>query len=224
MTWVDRSHAGPPSALHALPMPEVVERERWWMAPDRPALVLGSTQRLEVVDAAAAAERGLEVTRRRSGGGAVLLVPGDVTWVDLLLPADDPRWDPDVGRSFWWVGRAWAQALQELGIDGLSVHEGAPVTSAWSSAICFGGVGAGEVLRHGRKVLGLSQRRTRAGARIQCLLVHRWDPVPLVASLALAPGDRREALAAVERRAAEVGPLDPGALRSAVQRALDAPT
>lgn len=223
MTWVDREHAGPASLLHALPLPDAIRRERWWMAPTGPALVLGSTQRLDAVDAEAAAERGLEVARRRSGGGAVLLVPGDVTWVDLLLPSDDPRWDADVGRSFWWLGRAWARALGELGVTGLSVHEGAAQATRWSSTICFAGVGAGEVLRHGRKVLGLSQRRTRAGARIQCLLVHRWDPEPLVASLALDPGDRREALDAVAACAAGVGPVDPAALRGALQRALDAP-
>jgi lipoate-protein ligase A len=223
MTWVDREHAGPASALHALPLPDPVRRERWWMAPDGPALVLGSTQRLDAVDADAAAEHGLEVAQRRSGGGAVLLVPTDITWVDLLLPADDPRWDPDVGRSFWWVGRAWAQALGEVGVTGLSVHEGPPVTTAWSSTICFAGVGAGELLRDGRKVLGLSQRRTRAGARIQCLLVHRWDPGPLVGSLALDADDRRDALAAVEGCAAGVGPLDGAALRAALAAALDAP-
>ena len=55
---------------------------------DRPALVLGSTQRAEVVDERACADAGVEVVRRRSGGGAVLLEPGAVVWFDVVVPAD----------------------------------------------------------------------------------------------------------------------------------------
>jgi lipoate-protein ligase A len=34
--------------------------------------------------------------------------------------------------------------------------------------VCFAGVGPGEVLTGDRKLVGLSQRRTRHGIRIQC--------------------------------------------------------
>ena len=41
-----------------------------------PSVVLGSTQPTEVVDPVRAARRRVGVARRRSGGGAVLVVPG----------------------------------------------------------------------------------------------------------------------------------------------------
>ena len=41
------------------------------------------------------------------------------------------------------------------------------VTTPWSDLVCFAGLGPGEVLLDGRKLVGLSQRRTRNGVRIQ---------------------------------------------------------
>ena len=53
------------------------------------------------------------------------------------------------------------------------------IQSFWSHAICFAGVGPGEVLIDGAKVVGISQRRTRAGARFQCAVLRTWDPAEL---------------------------------------------
>jgi lipoate-protein ligase A len=99
-------------------------------------------------------------------------------------------WDDDVGRAAHWLGRAWRGALIDLGVDGATVHTAAMVRSRWSSLVCFAGLGPGEVLVHGRKVVGLSQRRSRAGARFQCTLARHWDPAGLLGLLALDDGDR----------------------------------
>jgi lipoate-protein ligase A len=181
--------------------------------------VLGSTQPDAVVDHAAAAAAGVEVVRRRSGGGAVLVEPGGVLWVDVVIPPGDPLWDDDVGRAAHWVGDAWAAALGAVGVAGAQVHRGALVTTPWSGLVCFAGVGAGEVLVDGAKVVGLAQRRTRAGARFQTAALLRWEPERLLGLLALAPVERRRAEADV-RGAAAALPVRAGPLVDALLRAL----
>ena len=144
------------------------------LSVDAPALVLGSTQQASV-------QGDVEVVRRRSGGGAVLLRPGETVWVDVTVPAGDPLWTADVGRSFWWLGDVWASVLG----GGAEVHRGGLVRSAWSDAVCFAGVGAGEVLVGGAKAVGIASRRTRAGALFQCAVPQVWDPAAYVELLGL---------------------------------------
>ena len=203
--WDLRRLREPPAAFHARDLPEPAERSVWVCEPTSAALVLGSAQRDEVVDTAACERAGVAVVRRRSGGGAVLVVPGDLLWVDVVIPAGDPLWEADVGRAFLWLGEAWAAALAELGVPG-SVHRGGLEATPWSSLVCFGGVGPGEVLSTaGAKLVGLSQRRTRDAARFQCAALGRWDPGALLALLALAPADRGRAEADLAGAAAGVG-------------------
>ena len=64
----------------------------------------------------------------------------------------------------------------------------------WSRKVCFGGLGPGEVTVDGHKLVGISQRRTRDGARFQCVVHRRWDPVPLLGVLALHHRERAAAL------------------------------
>jgi lipoate-protein ligase A len=150
----------------------VSEPEVWWCDFSDAAMVLGSRQTDDVLDLVACARAGLAVVRRRSGGGAVLLRPDAVVWVDVVLPhgiAPD-----DVRRSMEWIGERWRDAIEPdvpTGV-GLSVHAGAVLSSPWSDHVCFAGIGPGEVLAGGRKLVGLSQRRTRDGIRIQGM-VHR---------------------------------------------------
>jgi lipoate---protein ligase len=157
------------------------------------ALVLGSSQSERAVDLERCRAAGVDVVRRRSGGGAVLVEPGSLLWVDLVVPAGDPLWSADVGRATWWVGEAWRKALARAGLDGLDVWRGPMVHNQWSSLVCFAGRGPGEVVDQDQsKVVGISQRRTRRGALFQCACILRWEPRRLLDLLAL-PNDKVEA-------------------------------
>lgn len=146
-----------------------------------PAVVLGSTQSPDAVDHDRAARRGVDVVRRRSGGGAVFVAPRYQAWFDLWLPRDDPLWDDDVVRASAWLGATWTAALDALGVGGsVHVHSGRAECTSWSRSVCFGGVGPGEVTIAGSKVVGISQRRTRDGAQLQACALLTWDPARLV--------------------------------------------
>ena len=132
-----------------------------------PALVLGSTQKAGEADARRAASSGVEVLRRRSGGGAVLLRPGRQVWADFFVAATDPLWHDDVTLAAGWVGRLWASVVSSISDSGCSVHTGRLVADRWGRLVCFAGMGPGEVFLGGRKVVGVSQRRSRDRARIQ---------------------------------------------------------
>lgn len=220
--WAVEHHRGSATGFHGRVLPEEVRPVLWWFEVDAPAVALGSTQGPAVVDDAAARAAGVEVVRRRSGGGAVWLAPGEVTWVDVLLPAGDRHWDDDVARSATWLGRAWAGALAAVGVTGAAVHTGPVVRTARSGLVCFAGLAPGEVTVDGRKAVGIAQRRTRAGARFQCAVLHRWDPEPLLAVLALTAGDRRSARAELDRAATGIGAVAPEALVAALAERLHA--
>ena len=83
--WVVEHLAGSATELHARPLDAGRGRRVDVLEPLRRAIVLGSTQPVAMVDQGVAAATGTEVVRRRSGGGAVLLVPGDVTWGDVTI-------------------------------------------------------------------------------------------------------------------------------------------
>ncbi|MDZ7673667.1 MAG: hypothetical protein U5K30_01145 [Acidimicrobiales bacterium] len=208
-------HRGTAAELHGLEMPDDGQRRVWHLAVSEPAVVLGSTQADDVVDAAVARDRGVEVARRRSGGGAVWVAPDDTIWLDVLIPRDDPAWDDDVGRSFLPIGRAWSTALEVVGVAGTRVHEGPLVRTVWSEAVCFAGIGPGEVLLGDAKVVGISQRRTRAGARFQCAVPRTWDPEPLRSLLVPPPP-----VVELADLATGVGPVDLDALVEALVAAL----
>lgn len=192
-------------AFHARSVPDPASRVVWWHDVTAPALVLGSTQSEDIADLDACRRAGVEVVRRRSGGGAVLLRPGHVTWIDVIVPRDAPGWADDVHGPMAWLGRHLAAVLEEL-LPGrrVSVHEGPMVTTPWSSLVCFDGFGAGEVLLDGHKVVGISQRRTRHAARLQCCWYQQYDPADLLGLLA---PDVRPALADLQPVATVPAPL-----------------
>ena len=165
-----------------------------------PALVLGSAQPDTDVDRARAAAAGVDVVRRRSGGGAVLVEPGRLVWVEVTVPAGDPLWTDDVGHAFWWLGDAWARAIGDA-----EVHRGALVRTDWSSRVCFAGLGPGEVRVGGRKVVGLAQRRSREGALFHCAALLEWDAGRLLDLLALDDAERAAARTELAGAAAGVG-------------------
>lgn len=173
--WKVEHWEGPAGEFHGLD-PEHVRAVRS-VRVSRPVIVLGSTQPTGDIDAAAAARLGIEVARRRSGGGAVYLHPDDSTWVDITIPRDDALWVDDVSTSMRWVGDAFASVLgSALAAGAPAVHDGPFRAGVLSRAYCFAGLAPGEVTVGGAKLVGVSQRRGRPGARMQCVVYHRIDP------------------------------------------------
>jgi lipoate-protein ligase A len=172
--------------FHTRAVPNPASCEIWCHEITSPALVMGSSQLESVADRIACERAGVDVVRRRSGGGAVLLLPGEVTWIDVIVPADSRGWTNDVHGQMIWLGRCIADAIAlhiEPGRE-VVVHDEAMRSTAWSSLLCFDGVGAGEVLLDGCKLVGISQRRTRHAARLQCCWYSTYDPFMLVELLA----------------------------------------
>jgi lipoate-protein ligase A len=164
--------------FHAREIPDPARCEIWQHDITAPALVLGSSQDASLVDVDACARAGVDVVRRRSGGGAVLLVPGEVTWIDVIVPTGAPGWSADVHGPMRWLGRHLRGAITSIGASEgrVAVHEGAMSATRWSDVICFDGLGVGEVLLDGRKLVGISQRRTRQAARLQCCWYSAYEP------------------------------------------------
>ncbi len=178
---------GAAGALHGRPWPSAPVPSVSILFAERPAVVFGSTQTV------ASSVPGFEVVRRHSGGGAVLMRPGGLVWADVLVPSDDPLWTPDVGRAFWWLGETWVAALSAVGVEGARWHDGPLVRTRWSEAVCFAGLGPGEVTVDGRKVVGMSQRRRRDAALFQCAALLSWDAREVVRALGLKPAAQAEA-------------------------------
>ncbi len=151
------------------------------------AVVLGSTQRLKIAghiesagiswnELADGSCREIEVISRSSGGGAVYVAPAEQLWVDFWLPKDDMWFDSDILRSSVWVGNIWAKALNSIGVQDIRIHEGRLIPGEWGSLVCFASTGPGEVFYGTRKVVGISQRRTRDGIWFQTMAPLRWEP------------------------------------------------
>jgi lipoate-protein ligase A len=211
--WHVTTRRASAAELHGrVPTGEVRSAE--WFEVTAPALVLGSAQRDDVVETAACEAAGVDVVRRRSGGGVVLLVPGECLWLDVVVPRDDPRWDDDVARAMWWLGEVWCEALAAVDVADATVHRGALVHTEWSRLVCFDGLGSGEVVVGDRKVVGISQRRTRSWLRLQSSVHLAWRPELLVSLLA------PPAPTAAELRAPVCADVPPAVLRAAVEAAL----
>jgi lipoate-protein ligase A len=164
-----------------------------WYGMEPPALIAGSSQRLDEIDTAACAAAGLAIHRRRSGGGAVL--SESMLMLDLALPRDHWLATDDVTESYRWLGLVWVAALNELGVDAraIPVDEARADTKALEPLlrrVCFGGVSPYEVMIGSRKLVGLSQVRRRGGALLQAGLYMRWRPARTAVLIAGAPLER----------------------------------
>lgn len=189
---------------------EMTRRHVVACVPTAPALVLGSTQSFDDVNRDVAAQRGIEIVRRRSGGGAVWLHPDHSIWIDVWLPRADPLWHDDVGMAARWLGHVWKRTLslpelaRRISADNLNagnvnssdahvgnrsrapegydlvVHDGPFEVGEFGRQICFDSAASGEVFVDSNtvvhKIVGISQRRRREGARFQCALYRRWEP------------------------------------------------
>ena len=197
---------------------------RWYRSTET-AIVLGRGQRPNTAQSTAA----VEVISRSSGGGAVLLDPTMLS-LDVAIPTGHPLLDGDLSDVFLHVGEAWATALSTLGVPSPQVHRGPALASRQGderqqllAAVCYATMGRGEISVHGRKLVGLSQRRRRPGALVQCGLLRQWQPGPLLEALGAQPDDQEIHAAAVGLDELGLTPSDTDVMR-AVNHAFAAST
>jgi len=172
MEWGRHDWTGTAADFHAMELPH--DRALWWCNVETPTVILGSTQSFDDVNQNSADESGVLVSRRRSGGGAVFVHPSDSVWIDITISRDDPLWNDDVAESMLWLGELFVAALSpwvqaevyresfSIGLDG--------------RVVCFASSSPGEVFVGPNKLVGISQRRGREGARFQCVLYRHWRP------------------------------------------------
>ncbi|MBN9463283.1 MAG: ligase [Burkholderiales bacterium] len=143
-----------------------------------PEIVLGCAQRALHEAAMRRAPRGVAVTVRPSGGGAVLAGPWMVG-VTVVLPPGHALLGEGLVDSYRWLGELHAGVLAQAGIAARAldprVQRPAPdaagatgaahaATAAGVRWACFGALSPWEVVAaDGRKLTGLSQQRKRAG-------------------------------------------------------------
>ena len=205
MTWTTRHCHSSASNLHEFAPPPRGERTLCVLEADSAAVVIGSSQPDSDLNSRSASALGVSIVRRRSGGGAVLLVPGQHVWIDIWLPAGDPLWRDDVVVAAEWLGEAYALAFADAGMRDLSVHRGPASHDALSRKVCFLGRGPGEVFCQGRKLVGVSQRRTRDWVRFQTILHRRFFAEQTAALLAVVPD--ADVIARWQAQVCEIGDL-----------------
>ncbi len=193
MSWRIERVCGDAGDLHAVAVPEIAERVARVQEITRPCVVLGSSQSDAVIDHQRAAERGVSIARRRSGGGAVWMAPGDQCWIDLWVPAGDLLWVDDVVQGAFWAGESWSAAAISLGVTAVEVHRGGLERTTTADLVCFAGRGPGEVFAGNQKLVGISQRRSRDWIRLQTMGYRVWEPQRLLDILSMTD-DRRSAL------------------------------
>lgn len=131
--------------------------------PSVHGVVLGSACRIgDEVDRDACRGRGIEVFRRVSGGGTVLLGPETWCYSCVLSKAIDPGSIPD---AFAWLHDVVIAALARLGV----AAESAPISDL---AVRMPGGGL-------RKLAGHSQKRTRRGVLCEGTLLAGPFPFPM---------------------------------------------
>ena len=103
--------AGPARSLHDRAIPDPAHPTIWWheVTDRRSCSARASPSRRSTRSPAPRA--GIDVVRRRSGGGAVLLVPGEVFWLDVIVPRQRDTSLDDVRASMCRIGSIVCDAL-----------------------------------------------------------------------------------------------------------------
>ncbi len=171
-------------------------RELVFCHPDSKTVVLGSTQRPDILDLTEIERRGISTARRRSGGGLVMVEPGGQLWANLYIGPDDSLWVNDVVRAFDFLSVVTAKFLDSIGVSDYQVHERQGQSTSRAPRICFSGLGVSEAEVRGRKLTGVSQRRRREYVcfQFQCLFKDNQSELLELLNFGPLPNERVEVI------------------------------
>lgn len=159
----------------------------YWSQAEQTGLVLGFSQKQQVLNPEVLNALPMPTYSRRAGGTAVLVGPHLLS-LDVVLPANHPLVLHDIVESYRWLGEAWVEALRSLGAQTRSVPiEEAhgqrdllkqPETARREALLrraCYGSLSPYEVVAGQRKVVGLDMIRRRNGSLLQAGVLLHWE-------------------------------------------------
>jgi lipoate---protein ligase len=159
----------------------------YWSLAESTGLVLGFSQKHDVLNQAELAAQALPIYHRRAGGTAVLVGPHLLS-LDVILPAGHPLLLADIVESYRWFGATWVAALECLGVQTRLVPPAEahaqqalrklPETRDYERLMnraCYGTLSPYEVAVEQRKVVGLDMIRRRTGSLLQAGVLLHWD-------------------------------------------------
>ena len=159
----------------------------YWSQAERTGLVLGFSQKQQVLNAERQATLSVPIYSRRAGGTAVL-VGSHLLSLDVVLPAGHPLILHDIVESYRWLGKVWVEALHHLSVQTRIVpideaHEQRDLlkqqeTAAYETLLrraCYGSLSPYEVVAGQCKVVGLDMVRRRVGSLLQAGVLLHWE-------------------------------------------------
>lgn len=159
----------------------------YWSIAEPEGLVLGFSQKEEVLNQEAVVQQQIPIYHRRAGGTAVLVGPHLLS-LDVVLPAGHPLILADIVKSYEWFGVAWMETLEQLGIEAhvvlpqeareqrmLLKQPETQVREELLRRACFGSISPYEVVVGQRKVVGLDMIRRKVGSVLQAGVLLQWE-------------------------------------------------
>jgi len=141
---------------------------------NKPAIILGAAQRPNEQQLARAVSQGVELVRRKSGGGAVM-AGAEMLSVSVFLPRHHPISTGSTVKAYHWIGELWQKVFTSYRLCtrlpnaediAQSKQQAERHSIDWA---CYGAVAHGELLdQQGRKLLGVAQIRSRHGCVLTC--------------------------------------------------------
>ena len=141
-----------------------------------PSITAGYFQNLKVIAKKfQAEEKGIPVVRRLSGGGAVL--HGQDLTFSLCLPVSNPFFPTDVKSSYLKINEAVRLGLkaQWPNLDYADCRTAGSSKKQSDQRVCFDSPACYDLLLHGKKVLGSSQRRIGKALLHQAAVFLKWE-------------------------------------------------
>ncbi len=124
-----------------------------------PCLSLGYAQSIQVVDEDRLSDKGWNIVRRSTGGGAILHT--DELTYSVVGPTDDPRLKGDILTSYRRLSEAISQALENIGLAvETQPHEKLQQDKS-SEPVCFEVPSHYEIAVGGKKLVGSAQARKK---------------------------------------------------------------
>jgi lipoate---protein ligase len=163
----------------------------YWSIARPEGIVLGFSQKRDILNADTVSKLAFPVYHRRAGGTAVLVGPGLLS-LDVILPAGHSFILADIVEAYRWFGEAWQAALLRLGVSSqlvLPAEAHAQRTlrketmtrdyEMLMNRACYGSLSSYEVVVGKRKVVGFDMIRRRAGSLLQAGALLTWDTAAL---------------------------------------------